>query len=149
MLKRIEFNFVVFRWWEKLWHWWWKTFSLLLKTATIQLLCFCVCILSWDTNWHVIKEPYLLSINIGIICVPLFGHGMNLYLFQSKSLCFMHEIHLLTRTFLFSFEHIFQLNIQSIKDCEPMKFHKETGPHYVSWKDTFRISNQKQTNKTK
>lgn len=24
------------------------------------------------------------------------------------------------------------MNIQSIKDCDPMKFSKETGPHYVS-----------------
>ncbi|XP_033219439.1 vacuolar protein sorting-associated protein 52 homolog isoform X2 [Belonocnema kinseyi] len=30
------------------------------------------------------------------------------------------------------FEHIFQLNIQSIKDCDPVKFSKETGPHYIT-----------------
>ncbi|KAI4484584.1 PREDICTED: vacuolar protein sorting-associated protein 52 homolog [Polistes canadensis] len=30
------------------------------------------------------------------------------------------------------FEFIFQLNIQSIKDCDPSKFNKETGPHYIT-----------------
>ena len=29
------------------------------------------------------------------------------------------------------FEHLFRLNIQSIRDCDPTKFSKETGPHYV------------------
>jgi hypothetical protein len=32
----------------------------------------------------------------------------------------------------FRFEYIFQLNIQSVKDCDPTKFSKEMGPHYVS-----------------
>jgi hypothetical protein len=30
------------------------------------------------------------------------------------------------------FKYLFRLNIQSIKDCDPTKFSKETGPHYVS-----------------
>uniref|UniRef100_A0A6M2DQG4 Vacuolar protein sorting-associated protein 52 homolog n=1 Tax=Xenopsylla cheopis TaxID=163159 RepID=A0A6M2DQG4_XENCH len=30
------------------------------------------------------------------------------------------------------FEHIFQLNIQSIRDCDPTKFNKEMGPHYIT-----------------
>ncbi|KAH8411967.1 hypothetical protein KR222_004316, partial [Zaprionus bogoriensis] len=30
------------------------------------------------------------------------------------------------------FEHVFRLNIQSIHDCDPTKFNKEMGPHYVS-----------------
>lgn len=30
------------------------------------------------------------------------------------------------------FEQIFRLNIQSIRDCDPTKFNKEMGPHYVS-----------------
>lgn len=30
------------------------------------------------------------------------------------------------------FEYIFRLNIQSIRDCDPTKFPKELGPHYVS-----------------
>ncbi|XP_015182270.1 PREDICTED: vacuolar protein sorting-associated protein 52 homolog isoform X2 [Polistes dominula] len=30
------------------------------------------------------------------------------------------------------FEYIFQLNIQSIRDCDPSKFNKETGPHYIT-----------------
>lgn len=34
--------------------------------------------------------------------------------------------------FFFRFEIVFQLNIQSIKDCDPFKLNKETGPHYVS-----------------
>lgn len=29
------------------------------------------------------------------------------------------------------FEQIFRLNIQSIRDCDPTKFSKEMGPHYV------------------
>ena len=29
------------------------------------------------------------------------------------------------------FEFLFRLNIQSIRDCDPTKFSKETGPHYV------------------
>jgi vacuolar protein sorting-associated protein 52 len=32
------------------------------------------------------------------------------------------------------FEFLFRLNIQSIRDCDPTKFSKETGPHYVSSK---------------
>lgn len=32
----------------------------------------------------------------------------------------------------FRFQMVFQLNIQSIKDCDPLKLNKETGPHYVS-----------------
>lgn len=32
----------------------------------------------------------------------------------------------------FRFEFVFQLNINSVKDCDPSKFNKETGPHYVS-----------------
>ena len=30
------------------------------------------------------------------------------------------------------FECVFQLNIQSIKDCDPLKLSKETGPHYIT-----------------
>ncbi|XP_043280864.1 vacuolar protein sorting-associated protein 52 homolog [Venturia canescens] len=30
------------------------------------------------------------------------------------------------------FEEVFNLNIQSIKDCDPLKFNKETGPHYIT-----------------
>ena len=31
------------------------------------------------------------------------------------------------------FEFLFRLNIQSIRDCDPTKFSKETGPHYVRY----------------
>jgi hypothetical protein len=34
--------------------------------------------------------------------------------------------------FCFRFEYIFKLNMQSVKDCDPTKFSKEMGPHYVS-----------------
>ncbi|XP_034948479.1 vacuolar protein sorting-associated protein 52 homolog [Chelonus insularis] len=30
------------------------------------------------------------------------------------------------------FQSIFTMNIQSIKDCDPLKFNKETGPHYIT-----------------
>ncbi|PNF30557.1 putative vacuolar protein sorting-associated protein 52 [Cryptotermes secundus] len=30
------------------------------------------------------------------------------------------------------FEYIFSLNIQSVKDCDPKKFSKEMGPHYIT-----------------
>ncbi|CRL01398.1 CLUMA_CG014478, isoform A [Clunio marinus] len=30
------------------------------------------------------------------------------------------------------FEFLFRLNIQSIRDCDPTKFSKETGPHYIT-----------------
>lgn len=30
------------------------------------------------------------------------------------------------------FEQIFRQNIQSIRECDPTKFNKEMGPHYVS-----------------
>ncbi|OXU25315.1 hypothetical protein TSAR_013035 [Trichomalopsis sarcophagae] len=30
------------------------------------------------------------------------------------------------------FEYVFRLNIQSIKDCDPMKFSRETSPHYIT-----------------
>ncbi|XP_033335141.1 vacuolar protein sorting 52 [Megalopta genalis] len=30
------------------------------------------------------------------------------------------------------FECVFQMNIQSIKDCDPLKLNKETGPHYIT-----------------
>lgn len=30
------------------------------------------------------------------------------------------------------FEHVFRLNIQSIRECDPTKFNKEMGPHYVN-----------------
>lgn len=30
------------------------------------------------------------------------------------------------------FQMVFQLNIQSIKDCDPLKLKKETGPHYIT-----------------
>lgn len=30
------------------------------------------------------------------------------------------------------FDQIFRLNTQSIRDCDPTKFSKELGPHYVS-----------------
>lgn len=32
------------------------------------------------------------------------------------------------------FEQIFRMNINSIRDCDPTKFNKELGPHYVSYK---------------
>ncbi|PSN53047.1 Vacuolar protein sorting-associated protein 52 [Blattella germanica] len=35
------------------------------------------------------------------------------------------------------FEYIFRLNIQSVKDCDPTKFNKEMGPHYVSSNSQF------------
>lgn len=30
------------------------------------------------------------------------------------------------------FEHVFRLNTNSIRECDPTKFKKELGPHYVS-----------------
>lgn len=30
------------------------------------------------------------------------------------------------------FEYVFRLNINSIRDCDPTKFNREMGPHYVS-----------------
>lgn len=30
------------------------------------------------------------------------------------------------------FLHVFSMNIQSVKECDPIKFHKETGPHYIT-----------------
>lgn len=30
------------------------------------------------------------------------------------------------------FEHVFRLNIKSIRDCDPTKFNKEMGPHYIT-----------------
>ncbi|XP_043261142.1 vacuolar protein sorting-associated protein 52 homolog isoform X2 [Colletes gigas] len=30
------------------------------------------------------------------------------------------------------FECVFQMNIQSIKDCDPLKLNKESGPHYIT-----------------
>uniref|UniRef100_T1H354 Vps52 C-terminal domain-containing protein n=1 Tax=Megaselia scalaris TaxID=36166 RepID=T1H354_MEGSC len=30
------------------------------------------------------------------------------------------------------FEYVFRLNIQSIRDCDPTKFNKEMGPHYIT-----------------
>ncbi|XP_017467500.1 PREDICTED: vacuolar protein sorting-associated protein 52 homolog isoform X2 [Rhagoletis zephyria] len=30
------------------------------------------------------------------------------------------------------FDHVFRLNIQSIRDCDPTKFNKEMGPHYIT-----------------
>ncbi|XP_014206757.1 vacuolar protein sorting-associated protein 52 homolog [Copidosoma floridanum] len=30
------------------------------------------------------------------------------------------------------FEYVFRMNIQSIKECDPMKFTRETGPHYIT-----------------
>lgn len=35
------------------------------------------------------------------------------------------------------FEFVFRLNINSIKDCDPTKFNREMGPHYVSKKFIF------------
>ncbi|XP_046687752.1 vacuolar protein sorting-associated protein 52 homolog [Homalodisca vitripennis] len=32
----------------------------------------------------------------------------------------------------FRFEYVFRLNIQSVKDCDPTKFSKETKPHYIT-----------------
>ena len=32
----------------------------------------------------------------------------------------------------FRFQYIFQLNIQSVKECDPTKLSQEMGPHYVS-----------------
>lgn len=29
------------------------------------------------------------------------------------------------------FEQVFRMNTQSVRDCDPTKFNKETGPHYV------------------
>lgn len=40
----------------------------------------------------------------------------------------------LTTIIMPRFEYVFQLNIQSIKDCDPTKFSKETGPHYITRK---------------
>lgn len=37
------------------------------------------------------------------------------------------------------FEQIFRMNIQSIQECDPTKFPKETGPHYVSYRFYFEI----------
>lgn len=38
------------------------------------------------------------------------------------------------------FEHVFRINIQSIRECDPTKFPKELGPHYVSsQKNYFKI----------
>lgn len=34
------------------------------------------------------------------------------------------------------FEMIFRLNIQSIRDCDPTKFTKNLGPHFVSNKNS-------------
>ncbi|XP_055839117.1 vacuolar protein sorting-associated protein 52 homolog [Episyrphus balteatus] len=30
------------------------------------------------------------------------------------------------------FDHVFRLNIKSIRDCDPTKFNKEMGPHYIT-----------------
>ncbi|XP_036328736.1 vacuolar protein sorting-associated protein 52 homolog isoform X2 [Rhagoletis pomonella] len=30
------------------------------------------------------------------------------------------------------FDHVFRLNIQSIRECDPTKFNKEMGPHYIT-----------------
>ncbi|XP_065155781.1 vacuolar protein sorting-associated protein 52 homolog [Atheta coriaria] len=30
------------------------------------------------------------------------------------------------------FEHVFRLNINSIRDCDPTKFNREMGPHYIT-----------------
>ncbi|KAG5344807.1 VPS52 protein, partial [Acromyrmex charruanus] len=38
----------------------------------------------------------------------------------------------LTGTIWPRFEFVFQLNINSVKDCDPSKFNKETGPHYIT-----------------
>ncbi|XP_011167221.1 vacuolar protein sorting-associated protein 52 homolog [Solenopsis invicta] len=38
----------------------------------------------------------------------------------------------LTATIWPRFEFVFQLNINSVKDCDPSKFNKETGPHYIT-----------------
>lgn len=37
------------------------------------------------------------------------------------------------------FEHVFRMNIQSIRECDPTKFSKELGPHYVSKNILFSI----------
>jgi vacuolar protein sorting-associated protein 52 len=34
-------------------------------------------------------------------------------------------------------EQVFRMNIQSIRDCDPTKFSKEMGPHYVSFFEDF------------
>lgn len=38
----------------------------------------------------------------------------------------------LQRLILPRFEHVFRLNIGSIRDCDPTRFNREMGPHYVS-----------------
>ncbi|XP_024872345.1 vacuolar protein sorting-associated protein 52 homolog [Temnothorax curvispinosus] len=38
----------------------------------------------------------------------------------------------LTATIWPRFTLVFQLNINSVKDCDPSKFNKETGPHYIT-----------------
>lgn len=38
----------------------------------------------------------------------------------------------LTATIWPRFEFVFQLNINSVKECDPSKFNKETGPHYIT-----------------
>lgn len=50
-----------------------------------------------------------------------------------KCYCILHNY-----IYFFRFQMVFQLNIQSIKDCDPLKLNKETGPHYVNMqKDSF------------
>jgi hypothetical protein len=44
----------------------------------------------------------------------------------------LSSIFIFSAIFCFRFEYIFRLNIQSVKDCDPTKFSKEMGPHYVS-----------------
>lgn len=34
------------------------------------------------------------------------------------------------------FEYVFRLNINSIRDCDPTKFNREMGPHYVSHRNS-------------
>lgn len=40
------------------------------------------------------------------------------------------------------FEQVFRMNTQSVRDCDPTKFNKETGPHYVR-KHQFKYSNSR------
>lgn len=50
---------------------------------------------------------------------------------------------LLQNIILPRFEYLFKLNINSIRDCDPTKFNREMGPHYVSLA-TIRISELQQ-----
>lgn len=70
----------------------------------------------WDTLTAIIWPRYL-NIFKNINCNNnFFKYYYNLH----NYICFCR------------FQMVFQLNIQSIKDCDPLKLNKETGPHYVN-----------------